>query len=63
MITNAHRSGSDRVARGEDRKKPQDDIRSGAVSDGPIKEQVMTFGLRRRQKIIEVNGVRRLVDA
>jgi hypothetical protein len=35
----------------------------GAVSDGPIKEQVMTFGLRRRQKIIEVNGVRRLVDA
>jgi hypothetical protein len=63
MITNANRSGFVRVEPGDDRPgKPQDDRRSGHVSDAPPKDEKQKFGLQRRQKIIEVNGERRLAD-
>lgn len=65
MISNSNRSGFVRVEADDKRRtKPhQDDIRSGRVSDKPSKEKKRAFGLRRRQKIKEVDGELRLVDA
>jgi hypothetical protein len=64
MITNANRSGSVRVEPGEEdrRDKPQDDRRSGRISDKPSKDKKRTFGLARRQRIRTVNGRLELED-
>jgi len=61
MISNANRSGVVRTKPGEDRHKPQDDVRSGRSCDKPDRTESKRLDLR-RQKIVEVNGVRRLVD-
>lgn len=62
MISNANRSGVVRTKRGEDRHKPRDDIRSGRSGDKPELTESKRLTLH-RQKIIDVNGQRRLVDA
>lgn len=62
MIANAHRSGVVRSERGDDRQKPQDDIRSGRSSEGVSSNERRDVNLR-RQQIVEVNGERRLVDS
>jgi hypothetical protein len=62
MISNANRSGLVRSKPGDDRRKPhQDDVRSGRSGDKPMQAKSRRLDLR-RQKIIEVNGVRRLFD-
>jgi hypothetical protein len=64
MITNANRSGSVRDESRKDRreKKPQDDVRSGRSSDKPEATEKKKLKLR-RQKIIETDGERMLIDA
>lgn len=63
MISNSNRSGFVRVEPGEDRRrKPQDEVRSGRVSDKPVKEKKKAFGLPRKQKIKEIDGELRVVD-
>jgi hypothetical protein len=63
MITNANRSGAVRDESGKDRRKaPQDDVRSGRSSDKPDVAEKQKLTLR-RQKIIEIDGERMLVDA
>jgi hypothetical protein len=63
MITNADRSGSVRdEARKDKRQKPQDDVRSGRSSEAPSAYEEQKLKLR-RQKIVDVNGERVLVDA
>jgi hypothetical protein len=63
MIANSNRSGSVRARPGKDqREKPQDDVRSGRSADEPLATPQGRLWLR-RQKIIEVNGKRKLVDA
>jgi hypothetical protein len=63
MITNSNRSGSIRDESGKDRReKPEDDVRSGRSSDGPAAAEETRLKLR-RQKIIDVAGERKLVDA
>jgi hypothetical protein len=62
MIANSHRSGVVRVERGEDRQKPQSDVRSGRSSEGEPVDERQQLNLR-RQKIVEVDGELRLIDA
>lgn len=63
MIVNANRSGLVRDESGKDRReKPQDDVRSGRSSDKPEAAEKHRLKLR-RQKIIDVDGERVLVDA
>jgi hypothetical protein len=64
MIGNAHRSGFVRVEPGEESRpnKPQDDVRSGRATESAQKPEGRDFGAPSK-KIIEVDGVLRLVDA
>lgn len=61
MIANAHRSGVVVSERSDERQKPQSDVRSGRSAEGQQKDERKDVNLR-RQRIIEVNGERRLVD-
>lgn len=67
MITNANRSGSLKVKSGErdvhPPTRPQDEVRSGKVSERAVKERSTRFGKTRQQKIVSVDGKLELVDA
>ena len=62
MITNANRSGS---VRGEPKERiiPNDERRSGSVSERETKDESRRFGREQRQRIVEVDGKLILVDA
>lgn len=67
MITNSNRSGSVKVKVGEKDvsppTRPQDEVRSGKLSEGRKAPQKEKFGSAQRQKIVSLNGQLELVDA
>lgn len=63
MITNANRSGTLRVKFDEPRdEKPQDDNRSGRISEQPPRPKAKRFGLEKSQEIVSVDGRLELMD-
>jgi hypothetical protein len=63
MLANYHRSVFVRAEPVESgRGKPRDEVRSGRVSDTPSPEERKNYGSPQWQRIVEVNGVRLLVD-